>query len=767
MMVVMKQLLYGRFRKWIWLLACWVTLTLLLATLDSLFPADLQSRSLSQAVLAEDGTILRTFADDNGVWRYPISLDQVSPNYLEALLNYEDQHFYSHPGVNPIALMRAVWLWLRNGHIVSGGSTLTMQVARIRYPEPRTVMAKIKEIFRALQLEWHYSKDDILNYYLNHAPFGGTIEGVQAAAYGYFGHSAEHLTDAQAALLAVLPQAPSYYRPDRHPDRAREARDKLMHRLVELRQWSQARVDDAALEDVSVDPVPHYQWAPLLARRLVGQSQQQNIQTFIQPQWQRQAEDLLRSYVRGIGQHVSAAALVVDNDTGKVKVYAGSADFDDDTRFAHVDMVQAIRSPGSTLKPFIYGMALDQGLIHSASLLMDVPLRFGDYQPDNFNGGFSGPVSVTTALQRSLNIPAVQVMERLKPVYFFLQMKQAGINLDLPDGARPSLAVALGGVGTRLEDLVYAYTALGNHGWARSLRFSTEDDAQEQPLLSDGAAWIIRKILLDNEANLPGLAVKTGTSYGFRDTWSIAVSQHYTLGVWVGRPDGTPMPGHYGQVTAVPLLNLIFQRLHDQRPVPAMPASVRQIDICWPQGEWVDHDCEQRQSAYILDDTVPTTWYSTLARQKPFVGSDFHYWQAADSGLRVTPDCGLSARQQAVTVWPAPLEHWLSHDQQRDSRIPAWDPRCQNLGAVLRQSALQIRGIDNNDAFQLRNHQNIQLSPWAQGGDGPFYWFLNGTLLTDTERRLQLGELQSGNYQLTLMDQTGDTDTVEFKVVVQ
>ncbi|WP_044615808.1 penicillin-binding protein 1C [Gynuella sunshinyii] len=742
-------------------------MTAVIITLDTLYPVDLQSRSLSQAVLAEDGTILRTFADDNGVWRYPITLDQVSPNYLEALLTYEDQYFYSHPGINPAALVRAIWLWLRNGHIVSGGSTLTMQVARIRYPEPRTVSAKLKEIIRALQLEWHYSKDDILTYYLNHAPFGGTIEGIQAAAFSYLGHSAEHLTDAQAALLAVLPQAPSFYRPDRHPERARQARDKLMHRLVVLGQWSPAQFEDAAIEDVQVSNLPRYQTAPLLARRLANQYQDQNIQTFIQAQWQQQVEELLRGYVRGIGQQVSAAALVVDNDSGKVRVYAGSADFEDDKRFAYVDMVQAIRSPGSTLKPFIYGMALDQGLIHSASLLMDVPLRFGDYQPDNFNGGFSGPVSVTTALQKSLNIPAVQVMERLKPVYFFLQMKQAGIELQLPGNARPNLAVALGGVGTRLEDLVYAYTSLGNKGNARSLRFSTADSASQQPLLSEGAAWIIRKILFDNEANVAGLAVKTGTSYGFRDAWAIAVSQHYTLGVWIGRPDGTPMPGHYGQVTAVPLLNLIFQRLNDQRPVPAMPDSVTETDICWPQGEWVTQDCEQLKRAYVLENTIPTTWYSTLARQRAFVGSDFLYWQAKDSGLRVTPDCQIPALQQTVTVWPAPLEHWLSPELQRDSRIPVWDPRCHSPGTLLQQSVLQIRGVDDQDAFQVRQNQNIQMDLYAQGGDAPFYWFLNGSLLPETGRRIQLKDLSSGIYQLTLMDQTGETDRIEFNVLVR
>lgn len=754
----------GRFRLWAYLPIAGILLFLSFLLYDWIVPVDLESRSLSQTVLAEDGSILRNFADENGVWRFPVTLDDVSPNYLEALITYEDQYFYDHPGVNIFALIRATWQWVSTGEIVSGGSTLTMQVARIRYPEPRTVWGKLKEIVRALQLEWHFSKTDILTYYLNHAPFGGTYEGIQAASLGYFGHKVKQLTDAQAALLAVLPQAPSYYRPDRHNERAQLARDKLMRRLVTLKEWSTERLNDALIEDIPSATKQDYQSAPLLARRLVTHSKAPQIETFIHSQWQGQISNLLRNYVHGIGQKVSAAALVVENETGKVKVYAGSADFNDNSRFAYVDMVQATRSPGSTLKPFIYGMALDEGLIHSESLLMDVPLKFGDYQPDNFNGGVSGPVSVALALQKSLNIPAVQVLEQLKPIYFFLKMKKAGIELKLPTGAKPNLAVALGGVGSNLEDLVYAYTSLGNKGQAQHLRFSTEDRQSQQPLLSDGAAWIIRKILLDNPDSVSGLAVKTGTSYGFRDAWAIGVSQHYTLGVWIGRPDGVPMPGHYGQVTAVPLLNNIYQRLNDQRPDPLMPDSVSKVDICWPQGDIVKTDCEESHSAYIVDGTIPKTWYNTAVLQQPFNQSEFQFWQADDSKLRVNISCHIDAKRHKVTVWPAPLDNWLSPEQRRSSRIPSWDPRCETTGNIVRQSAVRIHGLANQDAFQLPKQQNQAITISAEGGEAPFYWFLNGVLLPDQQRKTTLKDLKSGNYQLTLIDQAGSRDQVEFSI---
>ncbi|WP_169739344.1 penicillin-binding protein 1C [Vibrio rhizosphaerae] len=751
-------------RRWAYLPMTGILLFGAFLLYDWAVPVDLESRTLSQTVLAEDGSILRHFADENGVWRFPVTLDDVSPNYLTALITYEDQYFYDHPGVNVLALMRATWQWLSSGEIVSGGSTLTMQVARIRYPEPRTIWGKLKEIVRALQLEWHFSKKDILTYYLNHAPFGGTYEGIQAASLGYFGHSVKQLTDAQAALLAILPQAPSYYRPDRHPARARQARDKLMRRLVAQHVWSPEQLNDALIEDITVAPKEGYQSAPLLARRLVTESQAPQIHTFIHPQWQSQTSELLRHYVHGIGENVSAAALVVENQTGKVKVYAGSADFNDNSRFAYVDMVSAIRSPGSTLKPFIYGMALDEGMIHSESLLMDVPLNFGGYQPDNFNSGFSGPVSVTHALQKSLNIPAVQVLEQLKPVYFFLKMQKAGIHLKLPVGAIPNLAIALGGVGSDLEDLVYAYTSLGNKGQAQHLRFRSADKQTQQPLLSEGAAWVIRKILLENPKSVAGLAVKTGTSYGFRDAWAIGVSQHYTIGVWIGRPDGVPMPGHYGQVTAVPLINNIYQRLNDQRPAPLAPDSVSQVDICWPQGDRVTTDCEERHRAYVVDGTIPKTWYNIAEQQQLFNQSEFYFWQASDTQLRVNIGCHIKAQRHKVTVWPAPLDPWLKPEQRRAARIPGWDPRCPVTGAIVRQSAVHIHGLANQDAFRFPKQQSQEITVSAEGGEAPFYWLLNGVLLSNQNRKIILKDLKSGRYQLTLIDQAGSRDQVSFAV---
>ncbi|MGE5385484.1 MAG: penicillin-binding protein 1C, partial [Betaproteobacteria bacterium] len=564
--------------------------------LDRLFPPPVPGRDAPHALLvvARDGTPLRTFPDNEHVWRHPVRLSEVSPRYVEALIRYEDRAFRWHLGINPLALARAAQQWLEHGRIVSGGSTLTMQVARILDPTPRTLLGKLRQIARAIQLEWHYSKDEILTLYLNYAPMGGVLEGVEAASRAYLGKPAQRLSHADAALLTVLPQAPSYFRPDRHPQRARQARDKVLRRMAGF--WSHADIADAMQEPVAAQTLRDPLLAPLLAQRLRKEAAgRQRIDTTIDPHAQKTVELLLLDRLAQLPPRVSMAALVVDNASLEVRAYAGSADFSDGERFAHVDMVRASRSPGSTLKPFLYGLALDEGLIHSESLLADVPQSFSGYQPGNFQQSFHGPVSVSEALTKSLNVPAVEVLDRLEPVRFVSLLRRGGLKLDLPAGATPNLSVILGGVGTSLEQLVGAYTAFARGGVAGKPRYTPSAPKEEQRMLSEGAAFIIRDVL---ESGGPvnravesgpgvsrGIAWKTGTSFGFRDAWSIGVSDRFTVGVWIGRPDGTPNPGFFGANIAAPLLVDIFSSLDNQAPAPRRPpASVTQEKICWPLG---------------------------------------------------------------------------------------------------------------------------------------------------------------------------------------
>ncbi|HHW4683639.1 MAG TPA: penicillin-binding protein 1C, partial [Xylella sp.] len=398
-----------------WLRWSCAALLSLLLLLDLVCPLPLPAaHDMTMLVVARDGTPLRAFADADGVWRYPALLEQVSPLYVQALLTYEDRMFWRHPGINPWGLLRAGGQWLSYGRIVSGGSTLTMQVARILESHGRTPWGKLRQLLRAVQLEVHLSKPEILQLYLERAPYGGAIQGVEAASWAYLGKSAARLSHAEAALLAVLPQSPSRLRPDRNPEAARHARDKVLARMAMLGVWSVEDVNDARLEPVVARALQPPMYAALLAQRLrAHQPRAARIVTTLDIDLQRTLEERVRTYFSPLPERTSAAVLVMDNQSLEARAYVGSVAFGDARRLGHVDMVQAWRSPGSTLKPFLYGMALDQGLIHSESLLIDVPQHFGDYRPGNFDAVFNGPIGVASALRQSLNVPAVDLLERI------------------------------------------------------------------------------------------------------------------------------------------------------------------------------------------------------------------------------------------------------------------------------------------------------------------------------------------------------------------
>ena len=767
-----------------WALGGVVLVVALLWLADRIWPLPLPQDDLARVVLAEDGTPLWRFADANGVWRYPVHTSDVSPYYLDALLTYEDRWFYQHPGVNPLALVRATWQNLSGARVVSGGSTLSMQVARLLDPHSRTLHGKLRQLWRTAQLEWHLSKDEILNLYLNRAPFGGTLQGVAAASWAYLGKSPSQLTHAEAALLAVLPQAPSRLRPDRHPQRAQEARDKVLRRLAEFKVWPQSAVDEALEEPLLLAPRLEPSLAPLLARRLNRPDSPPLIRTTLDATLQRRLEDLLLGWRARLPEHTSAAILVVEEESMAVRAYLGSVDINDTKRFGHVDMISALRSPGSTLKPFLYGMALDDGLIHSESLLQDVPRRYGDYRPGNFSMGFTGAVPASTALSSSLNLPAVQLLEAYGPKRFAAQMRIGGMPLALPALAEPNLALILGGAGSRLEDLVSGYSALARDGKSATLRLQPDDTLRERPLLSPGAAWIVRRILSgqarpdrDPRAELvqrPVLAWKTGTSYGFRDAWAIGVGPRYLIGVWIGRPDGTPVPGQFGLASAAPLMLQVHDVLTNRdsqrgisAPVKPVPANIGVAAICWPLGQPMsrsDPNCRRQRFAWTLDNTTPPT---LQALDQPLsVGLMESIWVNA-KGLRVDAHCP-GATPQNIALWPAPLEPWLPRIERREARIPAADPDCPPP-ALAAASPLSIVGVREGDQLRLpaASQQALRLKISALGGSGRRWWFLNGAPLGDSANQDSINASfeRLGHYQLSVLDEAGQTARIEFSVV--
>jgi penicillin-binding protein 1C len=767
-----------------WLVAGLLLLITLLWLADRIWPLPLPKDDLARVVLAEDGTPLWRFADANGVWRYPVSSAQVSPYYIEALLTYEDRWFYSHPGVNPLALVRATWQNLSGARVVSGGSTLSMQVARLLDPHSRTLQGKARQLWRTMQLEWHLSKDEILAIYLNRAPFGGTLQGVAAASWAYLGKSPLQLTRAEAALLAVLPQAPSRLRPDRHPQRAQAARDKVLRRLAEFHVWPQVAVNEALEEPLLLAPRQEPSLAPLLARRLNRPDSPPLIRTTIDAGLQRRLEDLLLGWRARLPERTSAAILVVEAKNMAVRAYVGSVDINDPKRFGHVDMINALRSPGSTLKPFLYGLSMDAGLIHSESLMQDVPRRYGDYRPGNFAAGFSGAVAASSALSMSLNLPAVQLLEAYGPKRFAGELRNGGVPLTLPPLAEPNLAMILGGVGSRLDDLVGGYSAFARGGRSADIRLQPDAPLRDRQMMSPGAAWIIRKILsgqsrpdLDPHAELvqrPQLAWKTGTSYGFRDAWAIGVGPRFLVGVWIGRPDGTPVPGQFGLASAAPLMLQVHDVLANRdsqrgiaAPIQAVPANVGVAAICWPLGQSMnksDPNCRRQRFAWTLDGTTPPT---LQALDQPLgLGLQEKIWVNAQ-GLRVDSSCpGAQARD--IALWPAPLEPWLLHAERREARLPAVDPDCPPKGLNL-ATPLSIVGVREGDHLRLPagSRQALRLKLSALGGSGRRWWFIDGVPMADTQSQDSFNPTLSrlGRVELSVLDESGQTARVVFEVV--
>jgi penicillin-binding protein 1C len=556
-----------------------VALVLGLDTADKAIPppmTKLEQRSVE--VVDRSGQLLRAFANEQGRWRLATDVGDVDPKLVAMILAYEDRRFYWHRGIDPLAMTRAAWQWLRHGRIVSGGSTLTMQVARLMEPrQARSIPAKLKQMLRAVQLERRLSKKDILKAYLTLAPYGGNLEGVRAASLAYFGRAPQSLALEEAALLVALPQNPEARRPDRHPKRAYAARNRVLERLT-----GQGVLPAHSMARVQIRPVPHRRLAlPALAAHAAHRALQEDaeatvlelpIDADVQARLEAMVQDAVQRLSAKHGPKQGLAIIAKDVRDGGMLAQIGAPDFTDARRAGWVDMSRAARSPGSTLKPFIYGLAISEGLVLPETIVSDRPEDFAGYRPKNFDSGYRGDVSVRTALQTSLNVPAIRLLDAVGPQRLMDLMERADITPRFPKGEGPGLAMGLGGVGLTLEELVTLYGRL-----AQSVSSDAKDG--EPPLLPSGAAWHVTDILA-GVAPSPGvsragptstragrIAYKTGTSYGHRDAWAIGFDGATVIGVWTGRADNAAIPGMTGLNAAAPILFEAFAQ-SGRRAVP-------------------------------------------------------------------------------------------------------------------------------------------------------------------------------------------------------
>ncbi|NRP22199.1 Penicillin-binding protein 1F [Ensifer adhaerens] len=555
---------------------------------DRAFPPPLETAGIvSREVLDADGQLLRAFATPDGLWRLKTTVDDVDPQFLRMLVAYEDQRFREHAGIDILALGRAALQFVSNGRIVSGASTLSMQVARLIEPrEQRSVTAKLLQIARAIQIERRLSKDQILDLYLSHAPYGGNLEGVRAASLAWFGKEPKRLSVGEAALLVALPQLPEKRRPDRNQAAAETARQRVLTRMAVADVIGEGEAGRAAMTAIPTRRLQLPAYAAHLAElALRKQPTAVKHQTTLRRSVQRGLEAVARDGAAKLGPRVSVAMIMADARTGEIIGEVGSADYFDASRSGWIDMTRINRSPGSTLKPFIYGLAFEEGLVSQETIIEDRPADFFGYRPRNFDMSYQGDVSVRQALQLSLNVPAIRLLDVVGPARLMVRFRRADVKPVLPAGEAPGLAIGLGGVGMTLRDLVQLYAGLANRGFPVRLGdgiTGTTGLIDGEPLLSPVSAWHVSDVL---SAVLPpagsrqrGIAYKTGTSYGYRDAWSVGYDGRYVLGVWVGRPDNGAVPGLTGYGSAAPILFEGFAKSGlPITPLPDAPAGAVRI----------------------------------------------------------------------------------------------------------------------------------------------------------------------------------------------
>lgn len=694
----------------------------------------------STVVLDKDGQLLRAYLAPDEMWRICVTNADISPALKQVVLAYEDRWFYRHPGINPKSIIRAAIANLRAGRVVQGGSTITMQVARLMEPKERTISGKLIELFRALQLEWKYSKDEILTLYFNLAPYGGNIVGVGAASRFYFNKRPNRLSLGEASLLAAIPNSPNLYRPDLKAAVAKQGRDKVLAILLRL-----GEIDPTQVAEASAEPIPNRRYdlpfnAPHLSDLLVKTyPYSERLESTIDPAIQRLAESTLRSNVqpllpRGIG---NGAVVVIDNHDESVLAMVGSYDFFDSANGGQVNGAIAPRSPGSALKPFVYAQGIDQGVISPQSMLYDVPVEYSGYKPVNYDETYRGAVTVEEALVRSLNVPAVNLSAKLGPDAVYTLLRSAGTSTLPKPFDYYGLSLILGGCEVTLLELTNLYSGLANGGKFRPYRLlASQEQTQEKQLLSEGTCFILTEMLSelrrpelpavwDAAVDIPKVAWKTGTSYGKRDAWSIGYTPRYTIGVWVGNFDGRGNPRLVGAEVAAPILFSLFNALEgsgDNRWF-TQPGTVATRQVCSVSGLRVSPYCATTRDELYLPGMSP----GQVCQMHEMIMVD------KKSGKRLCSHCreGHQCQEKIVVHWPGKIAVWMERNGYAVDQIPEHNPSCPKVASG--EGPVIVSPTPNGE-YIIRaevdvKYQKILLDVSVSNRTRTVYWFLNRSLI--------------------------------------
>ena len=768
--------------KWRWPgVALWLPGPLLafalFLVLDGLFPFPFHQLRGPASIMVRDrdGKPLRAFLAPDEKWRYPVVLSEVAPELTEAVVASEDRWFYWHIGINPLSVLRAAWTNWRSGRIVSGASTIPMQIARLAEPKSRILQSKLQEAFRALQLEWHFGKEELLELYLNLVPLGSNRQGIGAGALFYFGKSPAQLSLGEASLLTVIPRSPARYDPARNPSVALQARNRILRQLEARGTFNRKAVADALRQPVPTrikNPpfhAPHF--TQYVVNRLHGRSE---VATTLDWRLQKIAERHAASRILGLRRQgiANASVVVIENGTRELRAMVGSAGFFENRYQGQVNGAIARRSPGSTLKPFLYAAAMDQGRILPESYLLDIPTDFSGYVAENYDGEYRGRVTVSEALIDSLNAPAVRLLAGVGLKNFFRLLKQGGLStLDRPS-ADYGLPLVLGGCEVSLLELTNLYASLREGGIYRPVRWLTGADGIQRSLFSREAAYLVTRILTkvsrpdlprawDLARGIPAVAWKTGTSYGHRDAWAVGFSNRLTIGVWVGNFDGRGVKGISGAEHAGPLLFDMFRAMEPEGARFDRPGrlKIQELELCSLSRQLPGPFCGERVSA---------TYLPGRSKLSP-CGYHRQVFVDSNTGRLLTGDClkGRPYRPRLLTVYPAELLAWWRAENQA---LPEMPPVSQECSGIPFQQQPRIVSPMPETPYLLRpdapaEYQKIPLIAQIGPHSKKLYWYQNGLLLGAPDAGEQLFvSLRQGRHRLVVVDNLGLSDSITYQV---
>ncbi|QHT68572.1 penicillin-binding protein 1C [Rhodocytophaga rosea] len=750
---------------------------LLFLLLHLLFPLKLLV-SYSQIITARDGSVLHGYLSHDDKWRMKTELKEIIPQLSKTIIYKEDKYFYYHPGINPVAIVRAGVNNILKGKTTSGASTITMQVARLLSPKKRTYANKVVEIFRALQLEWQFSKEEILQLYLNLVPYGGNVEGVKSASLLYFGRLPDQLSLAQIATLSIVPNRPTSLGLGKNEILLLQERNKWLKRFERDNLFPEKEIQDALLEPLEARRRPVPKVAPHFSYRLKSQfPKADQLPTTLNPAMQQKVQQLAYNYSKRLQRYNinNLAVLVLNNRTMEVEAYIGSPDYSDQAHAGQVDGVKAIRSPGSTLKPLIYAMGIDMGKITPKTILTDVPSSFAGYNPDNFDKKFNGRVSVEKALSYSLNIPAVKVLHETGLPIFIDKLKRASFRQIDKDENKLGLSVALGGCGVTLEELTGLFASFANNGYYRPLRYLTQpkpvtpDTARQVRIVSPEAAFMIHEILTQasrpdlpnnyqNSYHVPKVAWKTGTSYGRRDAWSIGYNATYTVGVWVGNASGEGVRELTGADIATPLLFTIFNTIdyNSTNQWFSAPKSLAFRLVCTETGLAPDDFCKNQAADYFIP-LVSSTQKCTHEKEVAIsINESFSYCTTCQ------PAIGFK-KKRYPNLTPDLIAYYDNSGIVYE-KIPRHNPTCTRIFDS--QAPLIVSPVQGQEYFiDSDSPPELMLSCQADNEVKQVYWFINDQFyVTANAAEKVFFKPATGPLKISCSDDKGRNSDVQVKV---